>query len=55
MKETIRQAVASGQVVDLAVLQLNSRAKRLYERLGFEVAKIDAPFIYMRYRSGKPA
>jgi ribosomal protein S18 acetylase RimI-like enzyme len=55
MKETIRHAVASGHVVDLAVLQLNARAKSLYERLGFEVTKIDKPFIYMRYRPSKSA
>ena len=53
VKDTIRQAVVSGRVVELAVLQLNDGAKRLYERIGFEVMHRDEPFIYMRYRPNK--
>ena len=35
--------------VTLSVLAANPRAKRLYERLGFEVTEFDAPFFRMRH------
>jgi ribosomal protein S18 acetylase RimI-like enzyme len=51
MKMIIREAIGSQRAVELAVLPLNERAQRLYERLGFEVAMIQEPFIYMRHQS----
>jgi ribosomal protein S18 acetylase RimI-like enzyme len=52
MKMIIRDATENGRVVELAVLRLNDSAKRLYERLGFEVLTVDEPFIYMQHRPG---
>jgi ribosomal protein S18 acetylase RimI-like enzyme len=49
-----------GIPVMLSVVPANARAKRLYDRLGFEVTEVGTPFIYMRHnprRAGavKPA
>jgi ribosomal protein S18 acetylase RimI-like enzyme len=37
--------------VELAVLRVNARARRLYERLGFTVMEQGDPFIRMRHHS----
>src|SRR5947207_8534336 len=46
VRQTIREAASSGRVTELAVLQLNPRAQRLYERLGFMVSGVAEPFVY---------
>lgn len=43
------QAAARGVPVALVVLQVNPRAQRLYERLGFKVTETGNPFIHMRH------
>lgn len=52
----LRGLIADGAAryvpVELAVLQVNPRARRLYERLGFKVADERAPFIRMRHDAG---
>jgi ribosomal protein S18 acetylase RimI-like enzyme len=35
--------------VTLSVLEVNPRARQLYERLGFEVTAFEAPFFRMRH------
>jgi GNAT superfamily N-acetyltransferase len=45
----IRQAQARHVPVELSVVPANSRAQRLYERLGFAVVAIESPFIRMRH------
>jgi ribosomal protein S18 acetylase RimI-like enzyme len=37
--------------VTLSVVPANPRAKRLYERLGFEVTSVEPPFIRMRHQA----
>jgi GNAT superfamily N-acetyltransferase len=49
VRETVREATSSGRVTELGVLQLNPRARSLYERLGFVVTRVEEPFIYMRH------
>lgn len=45
----IADAAARGVPVNLAVVPANPRAQALYERLGFEVIEVSAPFIRMRH------
>ena len=47
----IAQAAARGVPVELSVLQVNPRARSLYERLGFRVMDEGNPFIRMRHDS----
>jgi ribosomal protein S18 acetylase RimI-like enzyme len=47
----IRDAALEGLPVALSVADANQRARRLYERLGFEVTGIDPPFIRMARHS----
>lgn len=54
VRKVIEQAVTSGLPVTLLVVPANPRAKRLYERLGFEVIDIGNPFIHMRHNPGRP-
>jgi ribosomal protein S18 acetylase RimI-like enzyme len=44
----IEQAASRGVAVTLSVLEVNPRARQLYERLGFQVTAFDAPFFRMR-------
>ena len=48
----IAAGAARGVPVELAVLQVNPRARCLYERLGFRVADEGDPFVRMRHHSG---
>lgn len=52
----IAQAATRDVPVELVVLQVNPRARRLYERLGFRVMDEGDPFIRMRQhsRAGHP-
>lgn len=50
LREVIAQAAAIQRDVELVVLPTNDDARRLYERIGFQVTKREAPFVYMRYR-----
>jgi ribosomal protein S18 acetylase RimI-like enzyme len=50
VKHVIQQGIDRGLPVTLSVVPANPRAQRLYERLGFEVTGVDAPFILMRHR-----
>ena len=50
VEHVIQQAASRGQAVTLSVVPANPRAKSLYDRLGFEVTGVDAPFIHMRHR-----
>jgi ribosomal protein S18 acetylase RimI-like enzyme len=45
----IEQAASRGVAVTLSVLEVNPRARQLYERLGFQVTAFDAPFFRMRH------
>jgi ribosomal protein S18 acetylase RimI-like enzyme len=45
----IAQAASRGIAVTLSVLEVNPRARQLYERLGFQVTAFDAPFFRMRH------
>jgi ribosomal protein S18 acetylase RimI-like enzyme len=48
----VEQAIERGRRdrvdLTLSVLRTNPRAQRLYQRLGFEIASVDEPFIRMR-------
>jgi ribosomal protein S18 acetylase RimI-like enzyme len=45
----IEQAASRGVAVTLSVLEVNLRARQLYERLGFHVTAFEAPFFRMRH------
>ena len=47
----IAQAATRRVPVELVVLRVNPRARRLYERLGFRVTEERNPFIRMRHHS----
>jgi ribosomal protein S18 acetylase RimI-like enzyme len=49
VERVIDDAVRQGLAVTLSVVPANSRAKRLYERIGFRVTGVDEPFLRMRY------
>jgi ribosomal protein S18 acetylase RimI-like enzyme len=49
VRHVIQQGIDRGLPVTLSVVPANPRAQRLYERLGFEVTGVDAPFIHMRH------
>lgn len=49
VQHVIQQGIDGGVPVTLSVVPANARAQRLYERLGFEVAGVEAPLIHMRY------
>ena len=53
--EVVRYVIEQGAQrqlpVTLSVVPANPRAKRLYERLGFEVTGFEPPFIRMRHRA----
>jgi ribosomal protein S18 acetylase RimI-like enzyme len=49
LRALIAEATARGVPVELSVLQMNPRARRLYERLGFRVTEESGPFIRMRH------
>ena len=44
----IKDGTDRGIAVTLSVVPANPRARRLYERLGFEVTAVEDPFIHMR-------
>jgi ribosomal protein S18 acetylase RimI-like enzyme len=46
--QVIGQAWKHGLPTTLSVLEANRRARQLYERLGFRVTALDAPFIRMQ-------
>jgi ribosomal protein S18 acetylase RimI-like enzyme len=48
IKRLLEQAVRDGLDVTLSVVVANTRARRLYERLGFVVVDSEGPFIRMR-------
>ena len=48
IKRLLEQAVRDDLDVTLSVVGVNTRARRLYERLGFVVAGSEGPFIRMR-------
>ena len=48
MMKVINESADRGLGVTLSVVPANPRAKRLYERLGFEVTTMENPFIHMR-------
>lgn len=50
LKRLIDQAGRDGVDLTLSVAAANTRARLLYERLGFEVIGVDTPFIRMRCR-----
>lgn len=48
--QSLKQRAASqGISLTLCIVPANPRARRLYERLGFEVCGHEPPFIHMRY------
>jgi ribosomal protein S18 acetylase RimI-like enzyme len=49
VRSVIEDAAHEGFPVTLSVVHANGRAKRLYERLGFQVTASEEPFIRMRY------
>lgn len=52
VRSIIRDAAAEELPVALSVVPANTRARRFYEQLGFEVTDVDPPFIRMSH-SGK--
>ena len=50
LRGVIADAVSRTLDVELVVLPVNEGARRLYERIGFEVTGMSAPFVHMRYR-----
>ncbi|MBD3886488.1 GNAT family N-acetyltransferase [Phormidium tenue FACHB-886] len=52
VQHVIQQGIDRGLPVTLSVVPANSRAQRLYERLGFEVTGVEDPFIHMRHAIG---
>jgi ribosomal protein S18 acetylase RimI-like enzyme len=48
IRNVIEEAAGRGLPVTLSVVPVNLRARRLYERLGFRVTAVEAPFIHMR-------
>ena len=51
LQNVIEQGASRGLPVSLSVVPANPGAKRLYERLGFEVTGVEPPFIRMRHES----
>lgn len=49
VNSVIEQAASRGLPVALSVVSANPRALSLYERLGFRVTQVEAPFVRMRY------
>lgn len=49
VKTVIEDGAKRDVPVTLSVVPANPRAKRLYERLGFEVTAVEDPFIHMRH------
>ncbi len=54
VRSIIRDAAAEQLPIALSVVPANTGARRLYERLGFEVTNVDPPFIRMSH-SGNAA
>jgi ribosomal protein S18 acetylase RimI-like enzyme len=52
VRDLVEQAARRGVPVELSVVPANPRAQQLYERLGFVVVALDAPFIRMRLDTG---
>jgi ribosomal protein S18 acetylase RimI-like enzyme len=50
LRGVIAQAMTSKRDVELVVLPVNERARRLYERMGFQTKELRDPFVHMRYR-----
>jgi ribosomal protein S18 acetylase RimI-like enzyme len=48
IRRLIDEAGRQGMGVTLSVVEANGRARRLYERLGFRVTEVEAPFYRMR-------
>jgi ribosomal protein S18 acetylase RimI-like enzyme len=51
VQHVIEQGAHRKLPVTLSVVPANPRAKRLYERLGFEVTRVEPPFIRMQHRA----
>lgn len=51
----MQQAATQRSVLTLSIVPANRGAKRLYERLGFEVSGHEPPFIHMQYDARPPA
>lgn len=49
IEKVVDRAVRDGRDVTLAVAATNTRASRLYERLGFKPTGSDGPLVLMRY------
>ena len=55
LQHVIEQGARRALPVTLSVVPANPRARRLYERLGFEVTHVEPPFIRMRHKGlGEP-
>ena len=54
VRHVIQEGARLGLPVTLSVVPANSRANHLYERLGFKVSGVEAPFVHMRYQARKP-
>lgn len=50
LESVINQAARDGLDVTLSIVDANTRARSLYERLGFEVTVVEGPFLRMRCR-----
>ena len=49
LQGVVEQARARNLPTELAVVEANERARRLYERVGFTVVAVEPPFIKMRH------
>lgn len=54
VQQVIEQGARQGVPITLSVVPANPGARRLYERLGFEVSGYEAPFIHMRHHGRPP-
>ena len=53
VERIVADAAGEGRIITLSVVAANPRARQLYERIGFRVTGIEAPFIRMRYASNR--
>jgi ribosomal protein S18 acetylase RimI-like enzyme len=49
VRKVIEQGASRRLPITLSVVPANPRAQSLYERLGFEVTRVESPFIRMRH------
>lgn len=51
IRSVLTRAAQREVIVAVSVVPANPGARRLYERLGFEVTHEDAPYVYMQHKA----